>query len=1119
MRWHLRLSIPLFMLFLINILPVSRAEAQLAPARSLAALTKTDARLNPTQTIEPLSALESLAAPTLRDAWSGFQAGAAESWSAHLDARNGRVASAEGAGLPWIPGPGNGLRREDLASVLGGKAEPDLATLEKLARSFLAERGSLFGVESKDLVLSRGRSGQVADHVWLVDFDLQREGRLVEGARVVFRVGQGNLVQLGSELVPSPSAKVPAAKVSRDKAWETFAAYVGIETPRDVVLDAGSLHLLPTAIDDLRLANGYAFGEGYGLALVWEFSFRRTGELGTWRGRVDAASGELRELVNTDVDARATGGVAADAVAGTETVRPLPFVDLGGGAFANSSGVYPFTGPPLTSTLNARFVRISDTCGTISLTSNAAGDLPFGSAPGNNCTTPGVGGLGNTRSTRTSFYHLNRAKEIGRGWLPGNNWLNNPVGSPLLASVNNTGTCNGFWNGTSIQLFRAVPAQCGASGEEPGFILHEYGHGLDANDGNGLNGQTSEAYGDVTAAITLRNSCVGPGFWLANCTGYGDPCTACTGLRDMDWARHASGVPHTVSNYTQVHCPGGGGPCGREVHCETHVATESIWDFANRDLPSPGSGSAWGILERLWYLSRSTATAAFACTQGTTFTSNGCNAGSWWKTMRLMDDDDGNLANGTPHSCSLFAAFNRHGTACTTDPGANTCFAGCTPPAVPTLTLTPGDNQVQLSWTNSGAGVVYDVYRNDLGCNRGFARIADNLAATSFTDTTVANDFGYFYQVIAHPSGNEACSAAPTACQTVTPLQKTDVWSKDLPADTGLEPDPATAGQPMWQSQDIWVRNTNTAGPHQNPEAGQVNFVHVMVRNRSTVTALNTPVKLYFANASTGLSWPIHWTLIGTAVIPTLAGAATTDVVIQWTPTQTGHFCLLSRLDTPQDPMTFTETVDINFNVRFNNNIVWKNVNVVDLVPGAGVAQPRFIFRAIRRLRSPGTASAKAAIPAPVTEFTQLIFREPANQQGTKSFLKRGRVTVLLPEELVAKLEEQGIEPEGFDALGGGAYRLLDGAGGSIGLYLTEGEEFDIDVKIEDTEPRTATPTEPQPTENVIVIAKPRTVSYTLEVVQAQEGEEVGGVTYDLKAPGILAHVDQVPTEPVPHEP
>ncbi|HEV7517608.1 MAG TPA: hypothetical protein VGR07_15010, partial [Thermoanaerobaculia bacterium] len=245
-------------------------------------------------------------------------------------------------------------------------------------------------------------------------------------------------------------------------------------------------------------------------------------------------------------------------------------------------------------------------------------------------------------------------------------------------------------------------------------------------------------------------------------------CTACTGVRDVDFGKHVSNTPATVANHTQVRCGAGSGPCGKEVHCESYPASEAIWDFANRDLPNPGTGPAWTILDRLWYLSRNTATSAFTCTTGTTFTSNGCAAGNWWKTMRAVDDDDGNLTNGTPHSAALFAAFNRHGMACTTDAGASTSFNGCTPPATPTLSITAGNNSAALSWTASGTAT-YDVFRNETGCNAGFTKIVSGGTATSLNDTVVANGLTYFYQVSAFPSGNEACASAPSACIQVTP--------------------------------------------------------------------------------------------------------------------------------------------------------------------------------------------------------------------------------------------------------------------------------------------------------------------------------------------------------------
>ncbi|MFY9825657.1 MAG: choice-of-anchor D domain-containing protein [Thermoanaerobaculia bacterium] len=733
------------------------------PNNRLSRLTFRSEELAPSQPVQALEGDQGTAPAAVQERWAAFRRAHAN-WQVSIDQRTGLLASAEGRGIPWIPGHGNSLTPADTtSSARGAGGEPNLAALEALARRELGLLAPALGVDTKDLVLNQGSSGHPAPNLWVVDFNLVREDLPVEGAHVVFRVNNGNLIEIGSEYLPSPGAKVPPTTIDRAKALAVVSKYVGALTAADKMVDAGSLHLLPANVISPKSARGYEPGQGRRIVKVWQLTFQRQGVIGTFQARVDATTGKLLEFQDVNHYAQVTGGVASNTAAGTEVIRPLPFADLGGGVFANSAGIFNFSGTPLTSALNGQFVGIVDgTCGAISQTTEVSGNLRFGTGTGSNCATPGFGGPGNTRSARTAFYSVNRGKELARGWLPSNSFLN----SQLTVNVNKTGTCNGFGSAASINLFQAVTGSCGASGEEPGFILHELGHGIDASDGTPFE-NTSEAYADVNAVMNLHDSCVGPGFRLGNCGGYGDACTACTGLRDIDFAKHASNTPATVSNFTQTHCGGSGGPCNKEVHCESHVASEAIWDFANRDLPNPGSGTAWLVLERLWYLSRSSSTTGFSCTTGATFTSDGCNAGSWWKAMRAVDDDDGDLTNGTPHGAALFAAFNRHGIACPSDPGANVTFSGCTPPPAPTLSVTPGDNTVAV--TVSGTGGVFDIFRNELGCNAGFVKITSDFAGGTMIDTNVANGTTYFYQAVAHPIGNDACSSPTTACQSVTP--------------------------------------------------------------------------------------------------------------------------------------------------------------------------------------------------------------------------------------------------------------------------------------------------------------------------------------------------------------
>jgi hypothetical protein len=750
-------------LFLLSLSSASFAAAPKEGRGPLDRLALSDPRLHPASEVQPIEDAGAGAAPGLLDGWTGFQRDQGSGWQGYMDRRSGLLGVAEGPGIPWIPGPGNHLT---------GAAPASLEGLESIARGFLPRVAPLLGVNVRELVLSRQRSGRFGDQVWVVDFDVQRGGRPVEGAHVVFRVSHGNLIQLGTENLPAPDQRAPAqASVTREEALARLSAYVRGFSAADTFVDGGSLHLLPVALADARFAEGFEAGQGRGLTLVWEFAFRRKKQEGTWRARVDAVSGDLLELVDANLYARAQGGVFPSSYSNSlETVLPMPFADVTPGGSTNSSGGYTYPGSPVTSHLAGPYIEIFDQCGTVGLTSSGTGRVSFGTSGGTDCVTPGVGGDGNTHATRSQFYHTNRIKEAARAWLPANSWLSQQL--PVI--VNLPYTCNAYWDGYSINFYQSGGG-CGNTGEIAGVALHELGHGLDANDGNGISPElgTAEAYADITAALMLRDSCMGPGFFTSGtCDGDGDTCTTCSGVRDVDWAKHISNTAHTVANFTQPRCPDYGfygGPCGREGHCEAQVITEAVWDLWARDLPGAGTNQAALVAERLWYISRPTSTSAFTCNTATSpWTSNGCGTGSLWRTMRAIDDDDGNLANGTPHSCNLFAAFNRHGIACPTDPGANVCFSACTPPAAPALSATAGQEQVQLAWSG-GAGLVYDVYESEMGCSSGWRRVANDLNVTALLDTSVFTGRAHSYQVVAHAPGAEACASPPSACQTATP--------------------------------------------------------------------------------------------------------------------------------------------------------------------------------------------------------------------------------------------------------------------------------------------------------------------------------------------------------------
>ncbi|HXU34671.1 MAG TPA: hypothetical protein VN851_29180, partial [Thermoanaerobaculia bacterium] len=112
------------------------AAAQVArePGGPFGALVRADESLNPREALTPLTDVRASLLPGVDGAWNDLVLDQGD-WNAFVDSRNGRIESAEGTGIPWIPGTGNRLRKEDLG--LAGKDVVGLEVLERIARTFI----------------------------------------------------------------------------------------------------------------------------------------------------------------------------------------------------------------------------------------------------------------------------------------------------------------------------------------------------------------------------------------------------------------------------------------------------------------------------------------------------------------------------------------------------------------------------------------------------------------------------------------------------------------------------------------------------------------------------------------------------------------------------------------------------------------------------------------------------------------------------------------------------------------------------------------------------------------------------------------------------------------------
>src|SRR6185295_1038425 len=341
-----RSRVPLLLLVVCSVLAAGPARSQVAKQSNdvLSAISFTSDKLVLSEPIEDFDSVQSLLPDTTRNGWEAFRLGTSPNFKAAVDKRTGRISLAEGA-FGMFPGRGNGLTNANIAGFLGGRTAPDLAVVDALTRNFLPRVASLLGVDAATLSLDQGRSGQPASHVWFADYNVVREGMPIEGARVVFRYNNGNLVQWGSENLPSPGAAVPPTKLTRDAALAALQSYIGGLQAGDTLIDAGSLHLLPANVAAAGSADGFQFGNGRGIAKVWQFKFHRDGVMGTWQARVDTATGELLELKDVNDYAQATGGVyLISPTVGAETVQAMPFANLSTGGFTNSAGVFGASG-------------------------------------------------------------------------------------------------------------------------------------------------------------------------------------------------------------------------------------------------------------------------------------------------------------------------------------------------------------------------------------------------------------------------------------------------------------------------------------------------------------------------------------------------------------------------------------------------------------------------------------------------------------------------------------------------------------------------------------------------------------------------------------------------------
>jgi hypothetical protein len=237
-----------------------------------------------------------------------------------------------------------------------------------------------------------------------------------------------------------------------------------------------------------------------------------------------------------------------------------------------------------------------------------------------------------------------------------------------------------------------------------------------------------------------------------------------------------------------------------------------------------------------------------------------------------------------------------------------------------------------------------------------------------------------------------------------------DVYIRDFVGDNG---DPSAAA--ISSSPDIILR----PAPEPNPQAafgvgsgtenndslslaaiaGQDNFIYTRVSNRGGADAVDVTADVFWSPVAS-LVTPDLWTHVGSVVIPMVpaGNVLTVSDVVTWPAANipsAGHYCFVALIGCATDPAPSPPDL-LDWNtfvnlVRSNNNIAWRNFNVVDNTPGPSAHPRSFIplqFLApgppdgARRMRLEVGAKlpqgSRALLEMPLAMYDGLCYRFPA---------------------------------------------------------------------------------------------------------------------------------------------
>ncbi len=218
----------------------------------------------------------------------------------------------------------------------------------------------------------------------------------------------------------------------------------------------------------------------------------------------------------------------------------------------------------------------------------------------------------------SAYVHGNVVKEHALGFAP----LLPFVKSKLATRVNRADPqgCNAFWDGSTMN-FLVGNASCNNTARVADVVYHEFGHGFHQfaiiAGAGALDPSLGEGTGDIMTATVTHDALLGPGFYVGSDAPLRDMGSGLRWPDDISWDPHETGL----------------------------IWAGAMWDLRTYLVAELGPEAGHALTDQLYFqaIRRSSSIP------------------TTYAEVLAADDDDGDLANGTPHVCAINRAFVAHG--------------------------------------------------------------------------------------------------------------------------------------------------------------------------------------------------------------------------------------------------------------------------------------------------------------------------------------------------------------------------------------------------------------------------------------------------------------------------